>query len=99
MVRLSVCPKEATYPDVLRIPAAFPEAHTVYVSRDKPSLMVQLEVPTPRGRMIVTWSLDRPNTFKVVPCFGRGRGEKDVGHKLWRELYLERFFSVLRGDE
>lgn len=97
---LSICPSRIEWHDVLRVPSAFPDALAVYVTRlhDKP-LRIDLDVPTPRGPMHVSWCAASPHRFKVSPQFGRSRHHRHDPEYLWFSLYLPRFFAALRGEQ
>ena len=97
-IPLNVCPETVGWADVLRVPAAFPDALSTHVARlHGAPITVEIVVETPRGPMHVRWRADHRHTFKVSPYFGRGRGEASIGDHLWFELYAGRFFAALRG--
>jgi len=98
-VPLSVCLRRIEWCDVLRVPAAFPEALAVYVTRAHGGpLRVELDVPTPRGPMHVHWCATSPHRFKINPQFGLSRNFRHEPHYLWFSLYLPRFFAALRSE-
>jgi hypothetical protein len=99
-VSLSICPPRIEWSDVLRVPAAFPEALAVYVTRAHGGpLRIEMDVPAPRGPMHVRWCAMNPHHFKIDPQFGRSRHHRHEPEYLWFGMYLPRFFAALRGEQ